>query len=125
MLGLKSALEPSKVKLLNHEIQKKKLLGFEEKGTTNGSVSYSESSGLHDDYVMPPLGPHFEGSFEGFYGALATPYVSPPRGIYGRAGSLGCMFEGEWITGDADTSLRYARGPAGLVIRLRRLKTKD
>ncbi len=63
--GLKSALEHSKVKLLNHEIQKKELLSFEEKGTTNGSFSYSAPSGLHDDCVMPlyvptlyPLCPH-------------------------------------------------------------------
>ena len=36
VLGLKSALEHSKVKLLNHRIQKKDLLAFEEKSTTNG-----------------------------------------------------------------------------------------
>lgn len=52
VLGLKSALEHSKVKLLNHEIQKKELLAFEEKGTTNGSFSYSAPTGLHDDCVM-------------------------------------------------------------------------
>jgi phage FluMu gp28-like protein len=52
VLGLKSALEHSKVKLLNHEIQKKELLAFEEKGSVNGSFSYSAPSGLHDDCVM-------------------------------------------------------------------------
>ena len=52
MLGLKSALEHSKVKLLNNEIQKKELLAFEEKGSVNGSFSYSAPSGLHDDCVM-------------------------------------------------------------------------
>lgn len=52
VLGLKSALEHSKVKLLNHEIQKKELLAFEEKVSANGSFSYSAPSGLHDDCVM-------------------------------------------------------------------------
>lgn len=52
VLGLKSALEHSKVKLLNNEIQKKELLAFEEKGSVNGSFSYSAPSGLHDDCVM-------------------------------------------------------------------------
>lgn len=45
-------MEHAKVKLLNYEIQKKELLAFEEKGTTNGSFSYSAPSGLHDDCVM-------------------------------------------------------------------------
>ena len=40
------------MKLLNNEIQKKELLAFEEKGTVNGSFSYSAPSGLHDDCVM-------------------------------------------------------------------------
>ena len=52
ILGLKSALEHNRVKLLNHEIQKKELLSFEEKVSTNGSFSYSAPSGLHDDCVM-------------------------------------------------------------------------
>ncbi len=60
VLGLKSALEHSKVKLLNHEIQKKEMLAFEEKGTTNGSFSYSAPSGLHDDCACPLYGGSME-----------------------------------------------------------------
>jgi len=52
ILGLKSALEHSHVRLLNHEIQKKELLSFEEKVSPNGSFSYSAPAGLHDDCVM-------------------------------------------------------------------------
>mgnify|MGYP006916521820 CR=1 FL=1 len=52
MLGLKSALELSMVKLLNHEIQKKELLVSKEKRSVNGSFSYSAPSGLHDDCIM-------------------------------------------------------------------------
>ena len=63
VLGLKSALEHSKVKLLNHEIQKKELLAFEEKGSVNGSFSYSAPSGLHDDCVMPSLTRPFHGEY--------------------------------------------------------------
>ena len=52
ILGLKSALEHSHIRLLNHEIQKKELLSFEEKVSPNGSFSYSAPAGLHDDCVM-------------------------------------------------------------------------
>lgn len=52
ILGLKSALEHSRIKLLNHEIQKRELLSFEEKVSVNGSFSYSAPSSLHDDTVM-------------------------------------------------------------------------
>ncbi len=52
ILGLKSALEHSHIRLLDHEIQKKELLSFEEKVSPNGSFSYSAPAGLHDDCVM-------------------------------------------------------------------------
>lgn len=52
ILGLKSALEHSHIRLLNHEIQKKELLSFEEKVSPNGSFSYSAPAGAHDNCVM-------------------------------------------------------------------------
>ena len=52
VLNLKSALEPAKVKLFNHEIQKMELLAFEGKGTTYGSFSYSDLTALNSDCIM-------------------------------------------------------------------------
>lgn len=52
ILGLKSAFEHSHLLLLDHEIQKKELLSFEEKVSPNGAFSYSAPAGQHDDCVM-------------------------------------------------------------------------
>ncbi len=52
ILGLKSALEHSRLRLLDHEIQKRELLAFEERVSPNGAFSYSAPAGLHDDCVM-------------------------------------------------------------------------
>ena len=91
MLGLKSALEHAKVKLLNHEVQKKELLAFEEKVSTNGSFSYSAPSGLHDDCVLPL----YRGLWSTGYGVAGYQCNLHSHGDLWSL-MLGCVFEDEW-----------------------------